>query len=132
MLAEWKGWKHLNELPLEAHYGLRGHCASVRAPDLEPAVVAELTGLSSPEARTLIEGADDTTFRALLGEARKAIDEDGADTIVLASLTMREAGAYLRKRLEVPVIDPGPLAFAHAEMLVELGLSHARRAYVSR
>ncbi len=70
--------------------------------------------------------------RCLLAEARAAIDEDGADTIVLASLTMRTAGEYLRERLEVPVIDPGPLAFALAEMLVELRLTHSKRPYGGR
>jgi allantoin racemase len=128
VLAEWKGWRHLNELPLDAHYGLRGHCASVRAPDLEPAMVAELAGLSSPEARAVIEKGDEA-FEALVAEARAAIDEDGADTIILASLTMAAAAAYLRGRLEVPVIDPGPLAFALAEMLVELRLTHSKLPY---
>jgi allantoin racemase len=131
VLAEWVGWRHLNDVPIDGHYGLRGFCASVRAPELEPAVVAELGGKNSPEARALIEGEGDATFALLLEEARRATDEDGADTIVLASLTMREAGIYLRERLEVPVIDPGPLAFSLAELLAELRLTHGRRPYAA-
>ena len=129
VLTEWKGWRHLNDTPIDGHYGLRRFCASVRAPDLEPEIVSQLAGKNSPEARALIEAGD--AFAALLAEARKGIDEDGADTIILASLTMRTAAEYLRERLEVPVIDPGPLAFSLAEMLAELRLSHSRLPYTA-
>lgn len=127
IVTEWKGWCALNDLPIDAHYGLRGHCVSVRAPELDPATVAEFSKVL--EARELIETDPDQAFGALLDEARRAIDEDGADTIIVGSLTMRPAAEYLRTRLEVPVVDPGPAAFAVAEMLAELGLSHTRRAY---
>jgi allantoin racemase len=124
IVTEWRGWRFLNQLPIEGRYGLSAHCASVRALDVEPALVAEFTGVL--EARAMIEKDPDQAFGALLAEARRAIDEDGADTIILGSLTMRPAAEYLRTRLEVPVIDPGPLAFTLAEMLAELRLSHFR------
>ena len=127
VVTEWKGWRPLNDLPIDAHYGLRSHCASVRAPDLEPALVAQFSKVL--EARAAIEEDEEQAFGALLAEARKAIEEDGADTIILGSLTMRPAAEYLRAHLDVPVIDPGPLAFALAEMLAELGLSHSQLAY---
>jgi allantoin racemase len=126
IVTEWRGWRFLNQLPLEGHYGLGGHCASVRALDIEPAVVAEFTGVL--EARATIEKDPDEAFGALLAEARRAIDDDGADTIILGSLTMRPAAEYLRARLDAPVIDPGPLAFTLAEMLAELHLTHFRPA----
>jgi allantoin racemase len=127
IITEWKGWSALNDLPIDAHYRLRDHCASVRAPDLDAATVAEF--MKVLEARELIETDPDEAFGALVEEARKAIDEDGADTIILGSLTMRNAADYMRARLDVPVIDPGPLAFTTAEMLAELNLSHSKRPY---
>ncbi len=130
IVTEWTGWKFLNELPIHGHHGLGGHCASVRALKIEPAVVASFTGVL--EARATIEENPDDAFGALLGEARRAIEEDGADTIILGSLTMRPAAEYLRAHLDVPVIDPGPLAFTLAEMLAELRISHAVSAYDER
>lgn len=130
VVTEWTGWKFLNELPIHGRYALGGHCASVRALKLEPAIVASFTGVL--EARATIEQEPDEAFGALLEEARRAIDEDGADTIILGSLTMRPAAEYLRSHLDVPVIDPGPLAFTLAEMLAELRISHAVSVYDER
>ena len=42
---------------------------------------------------------------------------------------MHQAHAYLSARLEVPVIDPGPLTYKIIEALLGLGLSHSRQAY---
>jgi Asp/Glu/hydantoin racemase len=61
--------------------------------------------------------------------ARKAIEEDGADVILLGSTTMHQSHAWLAERLPVPVINPGPLTYKLAELALGLGLKHSRKAY---
>ena len=48
-------------------------------------------------------------FETLTAEAQKAIDEDGADVILLGSTTMHQAGDYMAAHLPAPVINPGPV-----------------------
>lgn len=99
-------------------YGLKHKCASVRAVDVPVDVESLLTG-------------KEEAFTELVAEGRRAIDEDGADVILLGSTTMHQSGAYLSEHLPSPVINPGPMAIKMAEMLVELGLSHSKVAFPS-
>jgi allantoin racemase len=43
---------------------------------------------------------------------------------------MHQAGAYMAEHLPAPVINPGPVAIKLAESIVQLGLSHSKRAYM--
>lgn len=70
------------------------------------------------------------TTEAILKEARKAIDVDGADVIVLGNTGMSTVAAALRERLEVPVVDPAVAALTLATSLVHMGLSHSQRCYL--
>ena len=83
---------------------------------------------ATPDNRGLMAGKEDA-FPRLAEAARLCVDEDGADVVCLGSTTMHRAHAYLKERLEVPLIDPGPLTYKIAEALLGLGLSHGRRAY---
>mgnify|MGYP003343746905 CR=1 FL=1 len=65
----------------------------------------------------------------LLAAARQAIDEDGADVLILGSTTMHQSHAYLAERLDVPVINPGLVGFKTCEMLLELALTHSKLTY---
>ena len=47
-------------------------------------------------------------FEKLTAEAQKAIDEDGADVILLGSTTMHQAGDYMAAHLPVPGDQPRP------------------------
>ncbi|MEC8764852.1 MAG: hydrogenase expression protein HupH, partial [Pseudomonadota bacterium] len=58
-----------------------------------------------------------------------AIAEDGAEVILLGSTTMHQAHQFLSERLDVPVINPGPLTYKLVEVMLGLGLSHSRAAY---
>jgi allantoin racemase len=99
-------------------YGLTDKCASVRAVDVPVDVESLLTG-------------KEEAFTALVEQGRAAIEEDGADVIILGSTTMHQSGDYLRERLPAPVINPGPLALKMAESLVSLDLTHSKHAYPS-
>jgi allantoin racemase len=42
---------------------------------------------------------------------------------------MHQAVPYLQEQLPVPVINPGPLSYKLAELVLGLGISHSKRAY---
>lgn len=116
ILTMWK--RSVSPGKTTQEYGTRPWLASVRSADGELDVVNLLTGKEDVIERLVVEG-------------RKAVEEDGADVILLGSTTLHQAVPRLREALDVPVIDPGPLAIKMAELLVSLGLSHSKRAYHS-
>ncbi len=118
VITMWDKWKHFyNKLFNE--YKLWDIVASVRAVNIPPDVEA------------LFTGKEQEMYERLTEEARRAIDEDGADVIVLGSTTMHQAAGYMAANLPCPVINPGPAAVMLATMVVELGLSHSKVAYPS-
>jgi allantoin racemase len=118
IITMWDKWTHLYEKNF-ALYDLRHKCASVRAVNIPPDVEA------------LFTGKEQEMFERLTEEGRRAIEEDGADVLLLGSTTMHQAGAYMAENLPAPVVNPGPVAIAMAEMFVRLGLSHSKVAYPS-
>ncbi len=94
-------------------YGFQGRVSSVRAAGVP---VLDLQETERAAA-------------AILEEARKAIDQDGADVIVLGCTGMSSVAAYLQDRLEVPVVDAAAAALTLAESLVRMKLSSSKRCY---
>jgi allantoin racemase len=127
ILTRWERWRFLHHASLDT-YGLRSRCASIRAPRIHEDATSALSGITAAQAAAVMEDRDDY-WEAFLAEARAAIDEDEADVLVLASMTMQRAAELLRANVEVPVIDPGPLALRTAESLVRLGLAHSKACY---
>jgi Asp/Glu/hydantoin racemase len=109
-------WKPLYKKALD-ELGLHHKCASVRAIEVPP------------DNQGLLSGKEDDVFPLLEAAARRAIDEDGAEVIILGSTTMHQSHAWLSQRLPVPVINPGPLSYKMAEAALGLGLSHSRQGY---
>ena len=62
-------------------------------------------------------------------QAGRAAKEQGAQAIVLGCGATTGLAASVSARLGIPVLDPGMVALKHAEMLVDLGLSHSKAAY---
>ena len=116
ILAMWPHWQHLYDKTL-SELRLQQHCVSVRSID------------ATPDNQALLAGKQDEVFPLLLAEARKAVEQDGAEVILLGSTTMHQAHAYLASKLAVPVINPGPLTYKLAEAALGLGLAHSRQAY---
>ena len=54
---------------------------------------------------------------------------DGAEVICLGSTTMHQAHGFLAENLPVPVVNPGPLTYKLAELVLGLRLTHSRAAY---
>lgn len=109
-------WKPLYKKALD-ELGLHHKCASVRAIEVPP------------DNQNLLSGKKDEVFPLLEAAARKAIEIDGAEVLILGSTTMHQAHAYLQQRLPVPVINPGPLSYKIAEAALALGHSHSRVGY---
>jgi len=118
IVTMWDKWTHLYEKNL-AIYGLQEKCASVRAVNIPPDVEA------------LFAGKEEEMFEKLTDAGRKAIDEDGADVILLGSTTMHQAGDYMSAHLPAPVVNPGPVAIKLTESLLQLGLTHSKVAFPS-
>ncbi len=116
ILIMWDRWRHLYKKSI-LELGLTWRCASIRSIGVEPS------------NQSLLAGKEDEVFPLLLTAAQRCIDEDGADVILLGSTTMHQAHDYLRARLPVPVINPGPLSYKLAEAALALKLTHSRKAH---
>jgi len=116
VLTMWKRWHSLYEkLALET--GLGSRLASIRDIDVRP------------DTAELLAGKEDIVFAKLKSEARKAIDEDGADVLILGSTTMHQSATWLASQVEVPVLNPGLVAFKQCETLIDLGLAQSKSTY---
>lgn len=118
IVTMWDPWFPLYKKTL-TEYGLWDRVASLRSID------------TRPDVKELLAGKEEIVFGKLEAEARKAIDEDGADVIVLGSTTMHQSHTYLSKVLPVPVINPGVIAYKLCEVFLELGLTHSKHAFPS-
>ncbi|MHC1586860.1 MAG: aspartate/glutamate racemase family protein [Candidatus Hecatellaceae archaeon] len=67
--------------------------------------------------------------RALEEQGRAAIEQDGAEAIILGCTGIIGMAEELQKALGVPVVDPAPAALMVAEALVRLGLTQSRLKY---
>lgn len=93
-------------------YGMERFCAKVRACEL-PVLELEEPGSQARER--------------IVDECRRALDEDGSDTIVLGCAGMADLCRRLSDELGVPVIDGVAAATRLVESLVALKLSTSKR-----
>jgi len=66
---------------------------------------------------------------AALVAARQAVEEDGADVLILGCGAMLETADFLREKLGVPCIDPTIAALKTCETLIKMGLSQSKSAF---
>lgn len=116
VVTQWDPWKALYTKSAE-EYGLSHKLASVRSIN------------KPPDVANLLGGKEDEVFPLLRDAAIACVEEDGADVICMGSTTMHQAVPYLQENLPVPVINPGPLTYKLAELVLGLGISHSRTAY---
>ena len=116
ILTMWQPWVPLYRKTLK-EYGLEHRCASIRHID------------TRPDVQELLQGKEEVVFAKLEAEGRRAMEEDGADVIVLGSTTMHQSHRYLAEHLPIPVINPGLVAYKLCEMFLELGLTHSKHAW---
>jgi len=101
---------------LVTKYGLESRLASVRTLDLPPTGMNP-TQITTEELREIQKNA--------LEQARRAIEEDGAEVIIGYS----GAYEYLDENRDVPVLDPIAINIKITEALTELGLDHNKLGY---
>lgn len=116
ILTLWNRWTPAYRKVLARH-GLLHRLASVRDID------------TRPDLEALLTGKEDVVFAALEQAARRAIDDDGAEAIVLGSTTMYQSHRHLAERLPVPVVNPALTGYLQCESLLDMGLSHSKRSY---
>jgi allantoin racemase len=85
-----------------------------------PTLPCSVTDFLHDEARAVEMAAD---------MGKRVMDEDGAEAIVLGCGTTSGLAPRLSEALGVPVLDPGRTAVKFAELLVDLGLRHSKKAY---
>ena len=88
-------------------------CASVRALNLS---------VSQTEANP------ELTKRRVKEVARTAIEQDGAEVIILGCAGMVGYAEELEKELGIVVLDPTTVTFKMAEALADIEISHSKRA----
>jgi len=79
-------------------------------------------GLSVAELNADPEG----TKAAGMALARRMVQEDGAEVIIMGCAAMAGYSDDLQRELQVPVLDPLKVTLKITEALVEMGLSHSR------
>jgi allantoin racemase len=126
IVTPWYRWRYLHERTLDA-YDLGSRCASIRSLD-SAGSSSSVAGLTAIAARAVME-SDPEYYPTLLEVVEKCIGEDGADVIVLGSATMDRSCEFLRERVVVPIVNPGPAAVKAAEMLVKLRLAHSKATF---
>jgi len=97
------------------YYGLGHKLASVRVTDIKVLDIKK-------DFEKLIN--------ALMEEGKKAIEEDGADVLVLGCGCLMNITEILKEKLNVPVVDPALVALKIAEDLVKLKLAHSKKSYI--
>ena len=62
----------------------------------------------------------------LIRVGRRAIEQDGAEVLILGCAGLGDLAPRVQQALSIPVIDPNAAALKLAETLVDLGLSHSK------
>jgi allantoin racemase len=116
VVTMWPQWHWIYE-KLRMETGVGDRLASIRNIGVRP------------DTHELLEGKEEVVFDALEAACRRAVDDDGAEVLILGSTTMHQSHAHLAPRVGVPIINPGTVAFKQCEMLIDLGLTHSKRSY---
>jgi allantoin racemase len=108
-------------------YGLVDQCASMRFVTTD----AEMLTIAEPDSfyvRMRSRKAD--MVERISAQARAAVEDDGAQVIVLGCTCMVPVAPDVAEAVDVPVINPLDAVFVQAQALVQLGLCHSARAHL--
>lgn len=92
-----------------ARHGLTGRLASLRS-------YSEWNDSSDPEQ----------VLDALEKTARRCIDDDQAEVVIIGAGPLVGYGNFLQNRINIPVIDPTLAGYVMLENCIRLGLSHSK------
>lgn len=71
------------------------------------------------------------TKKRVLEVAQKAVEEDGAEVIILGCAGMAGYAEEIERKLRVKVLDPSAVALKVAEAMADLGLTQSKRGLFS-
>lgn len=109
-----------------SEYGIGDRCTGVR----HVAAESEMDQIEDEDGFFLqLQNRRQGMLDRIVAEIEQAVEQDGADTVVLGCTCMCIAHEDLRRRVEVPLIDPLDAAYAMARSLVTMGLSHSAVRY---
>ena len=91
--------------------GLLSRLASIRALELSTAD---------------LDAQPEETKRRGLDLAKRMIEEDGAEVLILGCAAMAGYGDDIQAQVGIPVLDPTVVSFKYAEMIADMGVSHSR------
>jgi allantoin racemase len=100
----------------------------LRAARLSQALASVRTVGVATDPYNLFDGKEAVMFERLVRLGQEAIDEDGAEAVVVGSTTMHQAGDHLAASLPAPVLNPGRVALRTIEAVLEMGLVQSRVA----
>jgi len=105
------------------------HVHLVRRAGIMPDKLASVRAAGVPVLH--ISGHLDEVKERVRQEARAAVEEDGADCIILGCMSLAFAlfDRELSAELGIPVINPAIGALKHLEAMVSSGISHSKMAY---
>lgn len=107
-------------------YGLDHRCTGIRFVGAD----AELADLEAPDNFvTDMRSGKEHMLARIVGQMRKAIDEDGAHAILLGCTCMAPIADRLAAAVEVPVVNPLAAGYKTAELLASLRLRQSPRTY---
>lgn len=86
--------------------------------------LASCRPLNLPVLETVVNR--DEVVRRIVQAGRQAVDEDGAEVLILGCAGLGDLAPRASAELGVPVIDPNAAALKLCETLVDLGLSQSR------
>lgn len=102
---------------LAERYGMKRFCRTVRATDV---AVLDLDRPGSAARRVIVD------------ECRRALEDDGADAIVLGCAGMADLARAIEDEIGAPVVEGVTAALKWVEALVALRLSTAKRGEYAR
>ena len=70
----------------------------------------------------------DLAQKNIMRVAKQAVDEDGAEVIILGCAGMTGYAEKVAKELNIVVIDPTSVTFKYVEAMVEVGIKQSKRA----
>jgi len=99
----------------------------IRKSKIDQSCLASVRSLGIPVSR-LRDNLEETK-RAVIREGRKAVEEDGAQVVILGCMGLAGLGKEVQAELGVPVVDPAFIAVNMAELLLCSNLTYSRLAY---
>lgn len=99
----------------------------------EAGVIDKLASVKAVDLPVIEVNKDpDSALRKMIAEGSAAVNEDGAEVLVLGCMSMgfMDVSEKMSAELGVPVVNPVKTGLKVAESLAALGLRHSRKAYL--